>query len=116
MKRLLALVACLAASVASAGRYDANVTIQNRSAWDIHELYLSAVDENEWGPDQLGRHVIGSGEDFELTGIPCDDYDVRLVDEDDDVCIVGSVTLCGDDDVWRISNDELLSCQMLTDE
>ena len=105
MKRhcLLALAIALAASAASAGRYDASVTIQNRSAWDIHELYLSAVDENEWGPDQLGRHVVGSGENFELNGIPCDDYDVRVVDEDGDVCIVGGVTLCGDDDVWRIS-------------
>lgn len=118
MKRyqLLALAACLAASTASAGRYDSSVTIQNRSSWDIHQLFLSAVDENEWGPDQLGRHVIGSGANFELTGIPCDDYDVRLVDEDGDVCIVGGVSLCGDDDAWRISDDELLSCQMLTDE
>jgi hypothetical protein len=113
---LLAAALAVAASGASAGRYDSDVTIHNRSDWDIHALYLSSVDEDDWGPDQLGRHIIESGDRFTLKGIPCDDYDVRLVDEDGDVCVVGGVSLCGDRDVWRISNDDLLTCQVLTDE
>lgn len=117
--RLLGLVPLLlafAASSAFAAAGDSAVTIKNKSDWDIHELYLSAVDDNEWGLDQLGEDVIGSGEDFLLYGIECDIFDVRLVDEDGDVCVVGGVKLCNTKTSWTISNRDLLSCQNATDE
>jgi len=106
----------LAATPVLASKLDSRITIKNRSSWDIHQLFLSSVDDNDWGPDQLGRHIIESGGEFVLRGVPCDAYDVRLVDEDGDVCIVGGVPLCADRDVWRITNDDLLACQALTDE
>ncbi len=92
------------------------VSMQNNSAWNINELYLSAVDVQEWGDDQLGEHVIANGETFKLSGVPCDVYDVRLVDEDGDVCIVGGVKLCGSDSAWTVSDDDLLACQSETEE
>jgi hypothetical protein len=91
------------------------VDIRNDSDWAIHELYVSSVDDNDWGSDQLGREVIESGGSFKLHSIPCDDYDVRLVDEDGDVCVVGGVTLCAGRDIWQITNDDLLTCQALTE-
>lgn len=106
-----ALLLCSLAPPADAS----SVRIHNRSSWDIHELYLSPVDDDDWGPDQLGRHVIGSGETFTLTDVRCDSYDVRLVDEDDDACVVGDVRLCGKE-TWTITDRELLACQLLTDE
>jgi len=98
-----------------AGSYDSVVVIENQSSWEIHQLYLSSTEDEEWGPDQLGSQIIESGGNFQLHGIPCDDYDVRLVDEDGDICIVGGVPLCGDDDAWVIDNDDLLSCQAATE-
>lgn len=93
-----------------------DVSMQNNSAWNINELYLSAVDVQEWGDDQLGEHVIANGETFKLSGVPCDVYDVRLVDEDGDACIVGGVKLCGSDSAWTISDEDLLACQSATKE
>jgi len=100
------------AALASGSSYDSAVNIVNHSDWSIHELYVSSADADEWGDDQLGSEVIESGGgSFLLHSIPCDDYDVRLVDEDGDECVVGGVPLCADDDDWVISNDDLLACQ-----
>jgi len=88
-----------------------NVTIKNSSDWEIHEFYLSSSEEEEWGPDQLGEQVIGTGESFTLRAIPCDTYDVMLVDEDGDECIVEEVGLCGGKENWTITNKILLGCQ-----
>jgi len=95
----------------------AEVKIINKSMWEIHELYISSTDTREWGPDQLGREIIGSeGGRFTLTDIPCDAYDVRLVDEDGDVCVVNDVGLCASKGTWVIDDETLLGCQLGTDE
>lgn len=115
---LLALPLALAAGTAAArgNKLDARVTVVNQSLWAIHELYLSSTDEGSWGPDQLGpTTVIGSGERYTINRIPCDTYDVRLVDEDGDECVVGGVALCADSDTWVITDEDLLACQIVTE-
>lgn len=112
LRSLLALGAAFTMALsAAAAATDASVVIVNRSAWDIHQLFLSPVDEEEWGEDQLGDEVIVSGGRYTLTDIPCDAYDVRLVDEDEDVCVVTAVALCAGKDAWVIDDDALLACQ-----
>lgn len=107
---------CLAASPAAFAASDAQVVIRNDSLWEIHNLFISATDEQEWGPDQLGEHVIeAGGGSFTLTGIPCGAYDVRLVDEDGDECVVGDVGLCAGKDAWVITDEDLLACQAASD-
>jgi hypothetical protein len=104
------LVLAAALGIASAAK-TSDVTVVNKSAWDIHHLYLSAADENEWGPDQLGDDVIGTGDSFKIKGIPCDEYDVRLVDEDGDECMVFAVDICGSNETWEITSGDLLECE-----
>ena len=89
----------------------ADVKITNRTDWEIHELYLSSVDDESWGPDQLGDEVIGKDESFTLQGVPCDDYDVKIVDEEGDACIVAEVDICGTNHQWTITSGDLLQCQ-----
>lgn len=114
---LCGLVALLGTSSADAGRRtDSKVNIVNHSNWAIHELYLSSVDDDNWGRDQLQEHIIDTGESFLLRRIPCDAYDVRLVDEDGDACVVQDVELCAGNGTWTITNDYLLRCQAATDE
>ena len=88
-----------------------NVTLVNNSAWEIYELYVSDSDDWDWGEDQLDDETIDTGESFMLTGIPCGEYDVKLVDEDDDECIVEDVEICGGSDRWVIDSADLLVCQ-----
>ena len=102
-------VALLIPVVAQAQK--SNVVIKNKSDWEIHQFFLSAVDTDKWGADQLGEDVIATGDTFTLKGIPCDSYDVMLVDEDGDECVVPEVDICGESQGWVISNDDLLECQ-----
>lgn len=108
---LAAVVAVLAVPAAVASDNDSKVTLVNKSAWAIHQLYFSPTAEREWGPDQLGDHTIENGDSFTLTSVPCGAYDVRLVDEDGDECIVEDVGLCADKDQWTITDKDLLGCQ-----
>lgn len=94
---------------------DATVVISNKSSWQLHEIYLSSVDDESWGPDQLGENIIDTGESFTLRRIPCDAYDVRLVDEDQDVCVVRAIPLCVDKGDWVITDEALLDCQSETE-
>ena len=115
--KLAALAATLAfcSAGAYAGEHDAKVTITNNSSWVLTELYISDTDQAEWGPDQLQEMVIGTGETFTLNGVPCDAYDVKVVDEDGDSCVIEAVALCAEEDAWTVEDDVLLGCQAATD-
>ena len=110
---LLTLVLAIALPLAAPARSKraADVKITNRTEWEIHELYLSSTDEKNWGPDQLGDDVIGKDESFVLADIPCDDYDVKIVDEEGDECVVAAVDICGKDEQWTITSGDLLKCE-----
>jgi hypothetical protein len=103
----------LPAGAHAAGK-KANVKVVNKSDWEIHHFYLSSTDDEDWGPDQLGDDVIGTGESFQLKQIPCDSYDVKLIDEDGDECEVEDVDICGGAESWTITNKILLGCQAET--
>ena len=108
----MALVLAVGATAVAQDELASTVTIVNDSDWGIHYLYLSPTSESDWGPDQLGDATIApDGGTFELHSIPCDTYDVKLVDEDGDECVIGAVDLCLDDDVWHVTNAKLLSCE-----
>lgn len=114
MSRMSALLALslLVAAPTFAADTDAEVKIINNSSWSIFNLYISSVDTEEWGPDQLGEAAIASGGgSFTLNAIPCDAYDIKLVDEDGDECVVSAVALCADKDAWVIEDEALLACQ-----
>jgi hypothetical protein len=116
LRPAFALVACLAAAPVFAASSDAAVVIKNNSSWEIHNLFISSVDTQEWGPDQLGDDVISAGGGtYTLTDIPCGAYDVQLIDEDGDECIVGDVGLCASKGSWVITDQDLLECQAATE-
>ncbi|HYM60476.1 MAG TPA: hypothetical protein VEZ11_06245 [Thermoanaerobaculia bacterium] len=115
MKKFLSRV-CLTAVVltvaaASSAFAASSVKIINNSKWDIHHLYLAPTASDEWGPDQLGDHIIAAGTSFTLNGIPCEKFDVKIVDEDDDECVIEKVSLCNDNAYWKITDKELLACE-----
>lgn len=86
-------------------------TITNGTNYTIVYLYMSPTSQSTWGPDQLGSNVLSPGGSFTLTGIGCDAYDIRLVDEDEDECVVNGVTFCNESAGWHITNEMLLSCE-----
>lgn len=114
MKKLtkLALAAALLCAVSTpAFAKKATVKIINQSKWEIHHIYLSSSDDESWGDDHLGEEVLAKGDSLELTNIPCDLYDVKVVDEDGDECVIEEVDLCGDHSYWKITDKDLLECE-----
>ena len=111
----------IAATFAFCAVASANAEVQikftNTSKWDIHHIYLSPVGENEWGPDQLGdkeSDVIKKGSSFTLTNISENKYDLKIVDQDGDECVLGSIKLAASQAV-EIDDKDLLECQAATD-
>ena len=104
----LALLAVL--SLAACGT-DSTLTIDNASSYALAEINLSPEDSTSWGADLLGSDVLLPGEALEVSGIQCGTYDIRIIDEDLDECILPSVDLCVDNAIWRISDLELAACQ-----
>ena len=104
-----AIVACALSVPAFAEK--ATVKVINQSKWEIHHLYLSPASEEEWGPDQLEDEILTKGDQITLTSIPCDEYDIKVVDEDGDECVIEEVDLCGDHSYWKITDKDLLACE-----
>ena len=112
MKKLSALLLLLLVCLPlSAGKKKATVKVINQSKWEIHHLYLSSSTDDEWGPDQLGEDVLAKGDSITLTNIDCNTYDVKVVDEDGDECVIEEVDLCGDASYWKITDKALLECE-----
>ncbi|MFI4969605.1 MAG: hypothetical protein ACHP7D_05325 [Lysobacterales bacterium] len=93
---------------------DSQVELRNESKWTIQQLYFAPIGSDRWGPNQLSHNAVRTGDSFSLTGIRCDKYDAKLVDEDGDECIVRNIALCASDKIWRIGDKDLLKCQAHT--
>jgi hypothetical protein len=110
--RFVALVAVFAVGLASiAVAANSTVTINNKSKWQIDQFFMSPADTDEWGPDQLGDKVIGTGQSFTLTDVPCNKFDIKIVDEDGDECELRGISLCANSATWNITDQELLTCE-----
>ena len=104
----LALAACLLIALPAAAN---DIKIVNSSQWAIYHFQLSPTDNENWGPDQLQDHVVQPNSSFTLKGVPCDTYDVKLIDEDGDECIVAAVDVCAGAEEWHVSSEDLAACE-----
>lgn len=103
---LLAAVLTCVPAFASA----ANVVFVNSSSWEIHEIYFSAASQKNWGEDHLGNEVLENGDSLTLSNVEPGTWDVMVVDEDGDKCVLEDVSI-DSSDKWVIKDDDLLACQ-----
>ena len=62
---------------------DQDFTLVNSTGVEIHALYVSPADENEWGADILGKDTLPDGESAEITFSPKEEaekWDLRVED------------------------------------
>lgn len=109
MKSLFASAAWLALAALIAPAFAAQLTVVNDSKFDIHHLYVSPAAEKNWGPDQLGKKTIESKGRFTVRDIPAGSYDIKIVDEDDDECVLKALDLKVDQ-TWTITDQILETC------
>ncbi|MFT0533700.1 hypothetical protein ACMHYJ_12870 [Castellaniella hirudinis] len=88
----------------------AQVKFINQSSWEIHEIYFSPASQKSWGEDHLGEDILEKGDSLTLSGVDNGVWDVRVVDEDGDECIIEDVSIDGSDS-WTIRDADLLACQ-----
>ncbi len=87
-----------------------SVNIVNSSSREIRNVYLSHVDRDDWGTNQLGNSTISSGQSFNLSIASWDQQQVKIIGEDADGCFVSTVVSNGGNATWTIDNDTARDC------
>ena len=110
--RLVALSIALFAltALSSARTATTSVNIVNNSNREIRNVYLSHVNLDDWGSNQLGDAIISPGQSFALNNVACDQQQVKVVAEDQDGCFLSTVVSCGDSASWTITSDSARDC------
>lgn len=110
---ILAAIVCVlvAGSLRSSAYSNATgITVVNNSSHEIHYLYLSPVDQDNWGPDQLNNASLGNGQSVTLNNVSCDGTQIKVIAEDSDGCFLSSVVSCGGSAQWTITNETPADC------
>ncbi len=115
MKKALAAIGASLLLMQVVPAVAATIKIENKSSWEIHEIYFAPNSQEDWGDDHLGKQVLKPGMTLSLTGVNPGKWDVRLVDEDADECIVEGQKISASEK-FVIEDEDLLSCQAGTDQ
>jgi len=89
--------------------FNPDFRVRNRTGYDIHELYVSESNSDDWEEDVLGDEILEDGDSTEVefdTNSRHRYWDIRIVDEEDDEAVfehidlsrTSRVTLYYDDD------------------
>ncbi|HEY0193577.1 MAG TPA: hypothetical protein VGC42_20815 [Kofleriaceae bacterium] len=104
-RRILASLLALAGTfVLGACGSDASLRVSNQSDFEITDLYLTQVDNPDYGPNLLDDGGLQPDEDITIS-VDCDTYDVKLIDETGVSCELHAIDLCLNDSDWVITND-----------
>lgn len=115
MKNLIAIAGLSLMAMQAIPAFAATIKIENKSSWEIHEVYFAPSSQDDWGDDHLGKQVLKTGDTLSLTGVSAGKWDVRLVDEDEDECVVKDQQISASEK-FVIEDEDLLGCQAATDE
>jgi len=107
MKRLCCASLVLILTVLPAFAHD--LIVNNKSKYDIHELYVSKSKSSKWGPDQLRKETISAGEKFTLHNVDDGTYDLKVVDEDGTECVIEDAEFAESKE-WTVTSKMLERC------
>ena len=88
-----------------------SITIVNNSSREIRHVYFSPVDQNNWGPDQLGNSVItAEGGSVTINDVACDAASIKVITEDHEGCFLSQIVACSQATTWTITNEATPDC------
>ena len=112
--RILILIAAFAVVSAlpflSGAHPATSVNIVNNSSGQILHVYLSHVNADDWGTDQLNNATIQSGQSSTINNFACDAAQIKVIAENQDGCFVSTVITCGTNATWTITNNTATDC------
>ena len=75
---------------------------KNNSGFAIYKFQMSSLNDDSWERDLLGPRVLNDGYSFTVTDIAPRLYDIRVIDEDRDSCVINGVRAYPDL-TWNLS-------------
>ena len=105
-----ALITLFAVSAPALAQNTHTLTIQNNSGYDIYEIQMSPSVDGFWERDLLGHHVLSTGNSFVISNITSGRWDIKVVDEDGDECIIQQVPVY-QDRTWTLTPLGLVGCE-----
>ena len=102
-------LAALVLMMSSISVFAFELVINNKSEYDIHELYVSKSKSSKWGPDQLGDDQIDAGEKYRLRDVTAGVYELKVVDEDGTECTIEEAEF-DESKEWTITSKMLERC------
>lgn len=81
----------------AAGQAQQNFTVNNQTGHVVMTLNVSPSNEDQWGPDILGREVLANGESAEISFARGETqclWDIRATYDDGDTTDMRGVNLC----------------------
>ena len=85
------------------------IKVVNNSSREVRRLFLSPVDNDSWGPDQLNDSSLNPGTTRDLS-VSWDQSTVKLIAEDQDGCFLSTTVEAAGTPVWTISSDTTRDC------
>ena len=108
---LVLAFASLPLLLSARSRTTASINIVNNStSREIVHVYLSHVDAEDWGGNQLGESTISPGQSSTVSNFTCDQQQIKVIGEDQDGCFSSSVVNCGGNATWTFTNDTARDC------
>jgi hypothetical protein len=109
---VVVLAAALIPMTAAAQNRTRTFTVVNYSHYRINHMYVSPSSYQNWGSDRLGSYVLLPNYRFDLS-VVAGWYDVWLLDQDGDSCVVGNVDFRYAQS-WTITDDVVVACELFT--
>jgi hypothetical protein len=85
------------------------VTINNNSGVELRHVYLSPVDNDDWGGDQLNGSVISNGASYTLS-VSCETAQIKVIAEDENGCFFYQNVTCGESSTWSLTSNSTADC------
>jgi len=96
---ILVALACAACTNNS----DSTLTVVNNSDFTIVQLFVTGVDNPDFGPNLLGGEPLAPSDTITID-VACGTYDAELIDETGVTCDLSAIDLCFADATWVITN------------
>jgi hypothetical protein len=89
-----------------------SLEVRNDSGYAINVVNASPTWDGDWGRDRLGNSTLPSGYHVPVNLSP-DSYDLRLIDEDGDTCILHGFPVYSNRTL-RVTHERLIGCELQT--
>jgi hypothetical protein len=104
------LVASLALVVLAVPASAVDLVVVNQANFSIiHRLYLAPAKSNQWGENKLQNQTVAKNGRFTVRDIAPGVYDLKVIDDDDDSCVVPEINIDQNKE-WKLTDMVMLKC------